>query len=187
MKQLTITRDVYDLVPLASKDETRYNIVGIHCEEKVAVATDGQMLGLQRLPEFCSDHAGRILRIQPSKVRKGLAYIPEKFSDTNGGPNTVSQTGAIAEEIDGEYPDWKQVLPKEAPTFSYSLNASYLTALCKFVTANEKGLEAAIRLDFYGPNNAVTIRGNRDDRAALLMPMRTDVPSSYVLINNLAK
>lgn len=106
----------------SSTDETRYNINGVYVEKEGAnirmVATDGHRLALiERKSEWPDLDKGVIL------PRKGVFEL-KRFLDTHEDgslslaftPNSMvvkqDSTILIMRLIDGEFPDYKQVIPK---------------------------------------------------------------------------
>jgi DNA polymerase III sliding clamp (beta) subunit (PCNA family) len=71
------------------------------------------------------------------------------------------------ESVDGEFPDWRQVLPDGDPVFEISLNPKLLINALK-------GMVGAVRVRFYGSSKPVEVIDSSPDdlKYALIMPLR---------------
>ena len=117
-----VLREMIDkTVFAASTDETRYNINGVYVEKEGAnvrmVATDGHRLAMiERNIEWPKLEKGVIL------PRKGILELKKFLDDGEGAlflgftvnSMVVKKDGTIivVRLIDGEFPDYKQVIPK---------------------------------------------------------------------------
>lgn len=118
----TLKEMIEKTVFASSTDETRYNINGVFVEKDGAnirmVATDGHRLAaIERSSEWPALDKGVIL------PRKGILELKKFLDEAAGGAFSLAFTAnsmvvkkdstvLIVRLIDGEFPDYKQVIPK---------------------------------------------------------------------------
>ncbi|MDE2101387.1 MAG: hypothetical protein KGL39_29335, partial [Patescibacteria group bacterium] len=98
----------------------------------------------------------------------------------NGKEGGSGDTFTVHAGREGLFPNWRGVLPTEAPIGEIYLNAFFLNTLLDYITAfpsaqGKKRKVAPIRLTFYGSDFAMKIDshvGEGQPLVAMLMPMR---------------
>lgn len=103
-------------------DETRYMLGGVHLhvdgEHLVAVATDGHRLSLKKLTLPPQAHGMPPVIVPRDTVRLALKILPENETlvELCVTPTRITvhagETALISKLIDGEYPDYKRVIPQ---------------------------------------------------------------------------
>ena len=141
--QFSVTADTLKALTLiAAKDDRRYYLNGVCIDvavtgatEAVAVATDGHMLiavPLQ-LDADVTAAAGQYIipreLIDGLKARKG-AFATVKL-DARSVTINVGGANITAPLIDGQYPDWRRVVPRTVTGLASQIDADYLHAMKK--------------------------------------------------------
>ncbi len=175
----------------ASKDETRYNLNGIHFEsDGSTVATDGHVL-IHASPAMdpgatgeaqCSNLEAFELQLpQIEKLRKlipkaGHVDLDPALTNANGAAHFVTDDGLTYDlpKSDEGYPSWQQVLPKDEPAVTLGLNVVLLERICKAVREFAPKDQTAVKVEVFGELQPVRItsEGPDGELMALLMPMR---------------
>lgn len=134
-----------------SKDQSRPSLAVLKVEEDVTVTADGHQMRIVPTPECFKEQAGKMLRI-------------EKAPRVGGDAVTF-------EEYEGNYPEWRSILPTSEPIHSVDVNPVLLAGILKEMSTEN----TRVRLEFHGgaatpivirtPDNVI------DARYALLMPM----------------
>jgi DNA polymerase III sliding clamp (beta) subunit (PCNA family) len=212
---MRIDKAVLSLRHVASTDDTRLNLSGIYLTAAEACATDGHMLArIAQLPAeaptepaegeappspepelkaciIATADAIAIDKAIPKPNRYGpsvLAELDTEHTNSNGHLRvTIGATEMKPAKVEGEFPDYAQVLPKGPATFRVGLNANYLAQLVKVArAANENGKPDTIVLEFYdnladvetkmkGYCQAIGVKAPGSPRfSGLLMPIRCD-------------
>ncbi len=148
-----------------STDETRYNLNGIYFEvirpdRLRAVATDGHrlsyheyMIGEERLEKLLISSSRRSGIIIP---RKGIQEIRRLISDEETvGINImessigveIEETRLIIRALDAEFPEYKQVIPRENNNRAKMAREDFLDAI-KRVSIISSERTKAVKLDF---------------------------------------
>lgn len=102
---VTIPPEFQRLQLAASKDETRYNILGVHFNEKVAAATDGHVLAVRRKSaEWEGLPNNENIRFANAKAKPRNCNLFQRL-----GTKLLSAfSNETAEVIDGQFPNWQQ-------------------------------------------------------------------------------
>ena len=190
--QFSVTADTLKALTLiAAKDDRRFYLNGVCIDvavtgatQAVAVATDGHMLiavPLQ-LDADVTAAAGQYIiprdLIDGLKARKG-AYATVKIE---GGAVTINAGGAnmSAALIDGQYPEWRRVVPRTVTGLASQIDADYLHAMKKAhkllggkysPTVAHNGAET-------GDGGAARVL-LAADAIGVIMPLRADKPVLY--------
>lgn len=184
----------------ASTDPTRYNLHGVLIEsDGAAIATNGHFLihvtgsadavgeGEPELRETIAA-LGTVDAMRKDIAKSSGAEIDADATNANGQIHYTidgfnGQSARIGERIDGEYPAYRQVLPKGDPTVAIGINFAYLDAIHKalkeFYAGEKKGTIPA-RVEFFGPPDGMSMQPIRvtaenlegETFTAVLMPMR---------------
>ena len=181
-------RHAVTLAPFASKENNRYYLTGIYVEPfkdgVLLVATDGHRLGLvydktgesngkwicpipKILRDACeADDSGEVHLIGPA------GYVTDWPLDDDDDPTKIGEhhlAAAFAPAIEGNFPDFRRVLPREIPTEPVSFSRRYL---------NDFG--AASLQIFPGDRDGPTyiLRHRDPEFVGVLMPVKTDHDST---------
>lgn len=146
----------------ASRGATRSMLGGVHIEEGGTVATDGHRLAHVTLPDMPVDEypdRGGLDRTSPWKSRTIPAVAAKALHDAipKNGKHPILRTALVdhgpadafqaittalengrtvtATPIDGEFPHWRNVLPKGKPKAVVHLSGAYLAEACKLLGA----------------------------------------------------
>ena len=127
---------------VAPSNDIRYYLNGVKLEFKdgflYAVATDGHMLTAFRLePKKGSVFPADLSVIFPKdlclafkKVKGGMPFVPIAYNDENGDIEAhLPPCKIIYRAIEGKYPNWRGVIPKELSGKAGNYNPRYLQAL----------------------------------------------------------
>lgn len=73
---------------------------------------------------------------------------------------------------DGEFLDWKKVLPEKAPEYKIAFNGDFMiSALQSARTSVGNVFKNPVALEFRGPNEPIILRTNKDD-IKMVLPVR---------------
>lgn len=168
----------------ASQDETRFALNAPYLDitegHGTLVATDGRMLARMPVELEDGDTAGYVPVAALAAARK-VAKKGEQLAVRLNGQAIVSSAGQEAtfarNAAEAQFPNWRQVIPKDEPKARIALNPELLLRLAKAI-----GSEERIVLEIMGETSPIRIRalslsgvGAAGDRAPLgvLMPIRT--------------
>jgi DNA polymerase-3 subunit beta len=120
----------------ASTEATRYYLNGVCIEvldgKGVMVATDGHKLLVAPFDPGATENGSYII---PSKLIANIKIVKkgEKNLSVHIGPQTVeleyNGTRFVGQLIDGSFPDWRRVIPKEQSGEYAQFNGSYMKEL----------------------------------------------------------
>lgn len=160
-----------------STEETRYYLNGISFEPNAQnariVSTDGHRLfvakidkGEGTLEKFILPHDAAIQALNK--------YKPELITIERDG-NTWSIGSALFKPVDGTFPDWTRIFPKEIPSVpvAAAYNPKYLADMDKMAShLNGRNSHAIVYSN--GNNPALVTFGERTDCMAVIMPKRIE-------------
>jgi len=155
-----------------SKEETRYYLKGVAIQANETgvfiVATDGHRAVAFRQSETYD--GAPIDIIIPSDTVNALKTKEEtvELGKINGAQYMLGNM--IFEPIDGTFPEWRRIVPKEPSGEIAQFNLSYLGDFAKIAKALGKGTPA--RVAHNGNAAALITFGPDIDGFGLLMPMR---------------
>jgi len=189
----------------ASKEESRYTLQAIQVTQDETVATNGHYIVRVDTPKADVNHfptvAGTVPTVEAESfllARQGaldmIKVLPKKqtipiLNHAKVGVDAEGNVQAITTDLEthrpvtirkvtGQYPNWKALWPKKAPTVTVGVSAAYLAQLAKVAaTYSEQSCymeisiwdaQSMIRLDAYDSNT-------NQHFTALLMPMRGDM------------
>lgn len=143
----TLARYVAALVPMISKEATRYYLNGVfvtpHLDGILLVATDGHRMGV--IYDEGGQTNGDWICPVPPALRSGCknkladhihfvgrsGYVTSEGFNASGGDVTEIDEEHIAvapaPPIDGTYPDLRRIIPQEVPKQRLSFNRRYLS------------------------------------------------------------
>jgi DNA polymerase III sliding clamp (beta) subunit (PCNA family) len=188
------------VLPAISKDTTRYNLIGVLVKpDGTFVATDGHRLHMvkqdlpwvdEQAPVQLEEPAivmGSGLKSVEKAMPKGRA-IPEELRDVaeldvvetnrNGHARFVAGGAQFdVEKIDGEYPDFEQVLPKRDDGVTFGINAQYLKEACDAVlkfapSSRSRACKITVKDELSPVRIEATNADTGDELTVVIMPMR---------------
>lgn len=162
-----------------SKDEGRYNMNGVHFNSKHVVATNGHYLVMKRKAEG-----------EPDNVNLKLSKLKAKGKDefhAIGSGKFASDSGAIAETLESQFPDYETVLnyTKTENTVRVAINPRYLWEIAQAFGVDKLAqgfltLEIPLPTDGKPVRDGITVAAD-ESAVAVLMPGKTDVTPCNVL------
>lgn len=158
------------------KEETRYYLKGVAIQANETgvfiVATDGHRLTAFRQAEtYDGEPINIIIPIETVNALK----TKEETVELNG--NILGNI--IFTPIDGTFPEWRRIVPKELNNETAQFNLTYLGDFAKVAKALGKGTPVHIAHNGNGP--ALITFGTDIDGIGLLMPMRVQHLNSATL------
>lgn len=164
------------MLPVASKDVTRYHINGVYLvstdTDVTLVATDGYCLVEHKFKNVTCPKGKYMLRHDMARAAKDVLKDNKNRNDLGllvGLTHTV-----LIETYTGDYPDYKAVIPQHKVEASISFNADYLIAVAEALKTY-KWANPNVTLVFDPTNSRSAIRvTNESDSAGLgiVMPRR---------------
>jgi hypothetical protein len=154
---------------IQGKKDVRDYLNGIHIEPRkaggvIVVGTDGQRLLAIADKEGTLEGKSIIVRLDPQTVTKcKQAKAGNVLELRDDGTAHIPALGHIAAYtvIDGKYPDWRAVMPKEAGDVQAgpapAFNPLYLADLCAVGKLLANGRTPAVRLHTRGPQDCAAV------------------------------
>ena len=179
-------------------DDTRPEISGVYFNGDKTVATDSfRLIEVQTLPDTLAEDMPDGMASTPmdqiipaDAVKKALRNIPKNptiiclenvavSSDNNKNTATLTTSDLETQDqvksrvIDGTYPDWKRIMPKNKPKQTVTVNAKYLKEMADYFTKHGVNKRVAIAVNEQGPI-VFTSKTEQDQViTGLLMPIET--------------
>ncbi len=138
-----------------SQDDTRPVLQGLCVEGDITVVADGFQLRIAPTPEPLKEFDGKLVR---------LDKLPRASGD-------VVKTHLVDE---GEFPDWRGIIPTSKPAFQIGVNAGWLAEIIK-------DMGETVEFTFYSDTQPIIIKS--DDKYAVLMPVFTKDVERFDPIN----
>jgi DNA polymerase-3 subunit beta len=156
------------------KEETRYYLKGVAIQASqngvFIIATDGHRLTVFRQSET---YDGKPLDIIiPIETVNALKTKNETVSLGKINDAQYMIGNLIFEPIDGTFPDWRRIVPKETSGEIAQFNLAYLGDFAKIAKTLGKGTPT--RVQHNGSSAALISFGSDIDGFGLLMPMRSN-------------
>lgn len=170
----------YQIEQATTSDHTRFILTNVFVHESKAIATDGRILASVPV-EHEESEAGKMIRAQDFKTirkhQKNAAKVAgEHIIEMNGAIKAEGDNGAKIEfsAPEGNFPNYKGVIPQGEPKFKIGLDVQLLVRLVKAIGAdgNEKG-KSFVELEFFVENEAFIVRNHKDKAAyGVQMPIK---------------
>jgi DNA polymerase-3 subunit beta len=172
-----------------AKNDVRYYLHGIALEigqtESRLIATDGHRLGVFRLLSDQPAVATPFTIILPTelvehiKPNKGEVEITIGPEEQGSKLLTLTQNGVAFRglALDGTFPDWRRVIPREISGVAAQFNLNYIGDLGK-ATRILRGKNALGVGIGHNGNSGALIDLADENFVGVLMPMRGDAPKS---------
>lgn len=176
-------RPLLALREFAAKKDVRYYLKGIFVDlsEGVMVATNGHMMGVYRItlpvaPVKFIIPRTLLDRLKPSPLDVAIAVtrIDERWR-----VELETDEGSLSDwAIDGQFPDWRRVMPRSVSGETAQFNVDLL-ALCQKALKSlyGKGKRPYMAIGHNGMHAALLGFGDADF-CGCIMPMRGDPPSA---------
>lgn len=180
------------LTPCMSKDTTRYYLNGVCLDASreglFAVASDGHRLGKLKLSPLGEDGlplteeqnfskiipTGAVNFLYKLKPQKGNGAEYVSF-DIEGGKLTLSvisqSINASFLLVDGDFINWRTIMPSYTPYAVVAFNATYLAELCKAAHQVSENRTTVINFHIGNASAPATLEVN-DQLSYVLMPAR---------------
>ena len=159
-----------------SNEQTRYYLCGVYFEGEHAIATDGHKLTVSHDPDAIVETSG----IYPI-TKKAIAAM--KKADIVTIDNGILQVLANEQvtymepciEVDGTFPDWRKVIPKE---IGNATHAAFAPEVLSVVIATAKTFEKNAPISITGTDATYPhiVTYAQPDIMTVVMPMRAETP-----------
>lgn len=134
--RVAIEKSLYKLQSVASTDKDRQNITGVSIEENIAVAIDGHCLVAIPIDKELTTAAKGIYELGAGKSKK-TDHSMTTFL-TLVGETYISEDGYRAAPIDGQFPDWKLIIPEKIDdTCKVTIDIEILIQIAKALGTTE--------------------------------------------------
>jgi len=130
LNEYGLRRLIRSTLPSAAKDGARYTMMGVRLEADKeclrAVATDGRRLAVR---EAAATGEGKGGCVVPRRAAELMASVPVSFSEVYWNSSSVdvrwgdnrNQYRVVSRLIEGKFPDWKAVFPKEKAATQFKM------------------------------------------------------------------
>ena len=168
-------------VSIAQSDEaTRYYLCGVYFEGSLAVATDGNILTASQDTESVNDAPGiyPISKKAHAAMKKRGALCVVIQDDVLTVLDDQERTTHMepCKPIDGTFPNWKQVIPKEIGVPNESaFSAIVMGKLISTAVTLSGNKSAVLRITGTGANAAQTVSYAQSDTISVAMPCRNAI------------
>lgn len=173
-KSYQIPAEYQRLQLAASKDKYRHNLLGVYFNETEVVATDGHIMAIRKKvednPNGCPLPENQILKFSSPKPKKRNMDLFQPV----GEKLVCAETGETAELVEGQYPDYKKVVPTISEEYvSISFNADLLSQLVEAITLNKSrgGTCCTLQFNPKTPEAAILVTTDDDRSKGIIMPM----------------
>ena len=171
----------------AAKSDIRYYLVGVLIEatttETRLVATDGHTMLIHRTPAENThcwtgivplDTVQAILKHKSPYEKKGN-HLPIELSECSGSEGRIDYAGQtfIFRPVDGKFPDYRRVIPKEITGEPACYQPEFLQRVQDAAADLGNGKTAGFGMGYNGNSGAVC--HINDDCLAVIMPLRQDM------------
>lgn len=176
MENITVTTDAQSLQHAASKDDSRFNLLGVYFNSKHAVATNGHIMAIKVKDTELDTPHNQILKFASPKQKTGKGFTMEVFEPVSNGFVGINGKQS-AEKIEGQYPDYLQVVPKalsENTHYILSFDVTELQNLAQALDAEASYKSKIVVLAVpKQENNAIVVLSGNEAKLGIMMPCRT--------------
>lgn len=192
-----------DIAKITPKEQSRPEINSVFFKPDKTVATDSFRLIEMAVPKTTEEdinnypaksmrgfkpflidaHTLKSVKIKPNKNLPVLQYATVKHVDNNkvelnipaagDGAAGVTEVKAFR-RVDGQFPDYEQIMPKGAPVIEVMVNGRYLKELLELLVKSNAGKDEKVTVKLYGEKEPIVITNNNEDQkgTAVLMPIQ---------------
>ena len=181
-------------------DDTRPEISGVYFNGNKTVATDSfRLIEIETMPDNLAEDmpsgmtSTSMNHILPADaVKKALRNIPKTqdlpilanvtvASDDKDNTATLTTTDLETQDqvkarvIEGDYPDYRMIMPKGKPKQTITVNAQYLKEMADYFTKH--GVNKRVTIAVNGDKDPIAFTGQTEQDqqiSGLLMPIQTD-------------
>jgi hypothetical protein len=175
-QNITVTTDAQSLQHAASKDGSLINLLGVYFNSKHAVATNGHIMAIKVKDAELDTPHNQILKFASPKQKAGKGFTMEIFEPVSNGFVGINGKQS-AEKIEGQYPEYMQVIPKvlsEETHYVLSFDVTELQNLAQALDA-EAGCKSKIVVLAVPKqeNDAIVVLSGNKAKLGIMMPCRT--------------
>lgn len=107
-------------------------------------------------------------------VLNTIALKLNKNESTLATTNLTDSSIVPTRMIEGQYPRWEQVIPKEKPVFEISVSSGYLRELADIVDQFTETKNSSVHLQFTSPLKPIKVEAFKDDAhlTVVVMPRK---------------
>jgi len=176
------------VVKAVSKDETRYVLTGLCLDKEHTVATSGRMLAAVTYPKM---EAAGIAEVAPLIISRKHVIELNKLFDKKSALTVLKEgevcTITLTREkdkvdlqfipIEGQYPTWQHVLPKDPPEVIIPISPYLLGQICEMVLDFQRGDKGVplMHLEVWDYNSPIMVKASSADTGqdfiGVVMPM----------------
>lgn len=174
---MLLNRATLGLAKLASKEETRYSLQGIAIEMECATVTNGHYLVTVSHPQYAAEHIedsypetpglvhreikeGETVLVHSSAAAAAMKALPKKThipvlqhaamsEDGKLVTNDLDSVQSFSHKLDGQFPDWRRVMPSGEVEYETYVDARYLKALAEYFIAVGNDRLPSVRMTIY--------------------------------------
>ena len=174
------TKAKYEIELAASKDECRQVITNVQLDKKnnCLIATDGKILAIVPVETDIDDISGPVSPEAFKNARKGVS---KKQREDNAEINIACKqkelkvygkndvTTMQRPNMNLNYPNYKQIIPRNEATIKIIFNPEYLLRIAKAIGSSE-----SVTLEIVDELSPITVYPNQkgNDAFGILMPLR---------------
>lgn len=139
-----------------SRDETRPLLTGIRLDKGLLVSTDSYRLEMIKCPGATGEHEvtfdGRFLGLAAANMPKGIELV-SVYTGAVFSTVTYGNMAWLSRNIDGQYPNWKQLMPEEG-----KFNGAITAPVAELLEGAKLGK------DFLAKNSPIRIKVEKNGR-----------------------
>lgn len=139
-----------------------------------AVAVDGYRMSVEHVVCYCEEDF--TVYVKPNvKLPRGKEAVIELYKDElNSRNECLIRCGDFIfgyPQPEGEFLDWKHVLPKNDPVYRIGFNGDYLIRALQAAKVSLGSFKGPVVLEFRAPNQPIILRTNTND-IKMVLPIR---------------
>lgn len=129
------------------------------------------------------DQAKQVEKAIPKKpilpiLQNAVTSLKGEIATITTSPDLSSEQTTVCTVINGNYPDYKRIVPEGEPVASIKLNAGYLADMAGYIAKHSMGNDAGasqVIIEFHGYNKPIVCRAKTEEQQkimGILMPLR---------------
>lgn len=174
METIIIKKEEQALQFAASKDKTRYNLLGVYSNGTHLMATNGHILAIRKKSTELPTNT--LITFKSGKLKEDT----EAYSHFDGqfiGKSNLANIATVEKDI--SYPDVNLVF-KDAESKDYKNTITFdfakLQALVSALALNSKDIQSVTLQSTGEPLDAILVGSEESDTVGVLMPLKADEP-----------